>query len=297
MWKKFSGRGWKKYIGILFILPALAYFGLVYYYPLGTAFFISFFSNVMMPGGGKYTGIANFNAIFSDRLFWASAEHTFLITLYSVPVTVGVGLLVALMLNRIINRTARSVVTLLYFLPLSTSLVAAALIWEWLLNPVYGIVNSALAGVGLPKRGWLTSMSDVLPSIAMINIWQRLGFDILIYLSALQGIPPIYKEAAEIDGASPFSVFRHITLPLLNPTIVMVGIIELIFAFKLFDQVYVTTGGGPANMSRVIIMYLYDKAFTWFDFGKASAVGVLVFLFVLTVSIFQWKVFRRTVEY
>lgn len=251
----------------------------------------------MMPGGDEYAGIANYKAVFNDRLFRLSVENTFLITLYSVPVTVGLGLLIALMVNRIVNRTTRGVVSLLYFLPLSVSLVAAGLIWEWLLNPVYGIVNSALAAVGLPKRGWLTTMSEVLPSIAMINIWQRLGFDILIFLSALQGISPMYKEAAEIDGASSLSVFRHITLPFLNPTIVMVGIIELIFAFKLFDQVYVTTRGGPANASKVVIMYLYDKAFTWFDVGQASTVGISVFLFVLIVSILQWKFFRRIVKY
>lgn len=285
----------KGVVGFLFIFPVVCYFGSVYYYALGSALFMSFYSNVWLPGT-KYVGLANYKAILTDPAFWSSLEHTFVITLYSVPITMGLGLLVALMLNRIINRTFRSILTLLYFLPMCASLVAAALIWEWLLNPVYGIVNEVLAIVRLPRQQWLTSSSQVLPSIALINIWQRLGFSVLIFFSALQRISPGYREAAQIDGASSSSVFRYITLPLLNPTLVMVGIVELIFAIRLFDQVFVTTGGGPANASKVVVMYLYDKAFTLFDFGQASSVGIVIFLFVLLVTMIQWR-FRRVVEY
>jgi ABC-type sugar transport system permease subunit len=141
---------------------------------------------------------------------------------------------------------------------------------------------------------WLSSIAQVMPSLATINIWLRIGFDTIIFLAALQSIPENLQEAAKIDGANDSQVFRYITLPLLNNQIIMVLIIELIFAFKVFDQVFVTTEGGPANASRVVMMYLYDSAFKWFKFGEASVVAVFIFTSLLAISVIQWVFFRKT---
>ena len=185
----------------------------------------------------------------------------------------------------------------MYFLPFSVSLVAAALVWQWMYDPVYGFLNHLLGAVGLPPLKWLQSLEMVLPSLALVNVWVRLGFDTIIFLAALQAIPAEYYEAAAIDGASTSQAFRRVTLPLLNPQIVMVTILELIFNFKIFDTVYATTQGGPAGASQTVIMLLYDTAFKFFRLGDASVMAVFVFVTLLVATLLQWQFFRRQVEY
>jgi multiple sugar transport system permease protein len=184
----------------------------------------------------------------------------------------------------------------MYFLPFSVSLVAAALVWQWLYDPVYGFLNHALGWLGLPPQKWLQSLDQVLPSLALVNVWVRLGFATVVFLAALQAIPGEYYEAASIDGASRGQRLRHVTLPLLNPQIVMVAILELIFNFKVFDTVYATTQGGPAGASQTVIMLLYDTAFKYFRLGEASVMAVFVFATLLGVTLLQWRFLRRPIE-
>jgi multiple sugar transport system permease protein len=217
--------------------------------------------------------------------------------LFSVPTTVVLALAVALGLNRITNLKWRNVWASMYFLPFATSLVAAALIWQWIYEPVYGFLNYALSFVGIPPQRWLQSLVEVRPAIAAVSVWVRIGFDTMIFLAALQSIPEEYYEAAGIDGASAVQRLRYITLPLLNPQIIMVCILELIFNFKIFDQVYATTQGGPAGASQTIIMLLYDTAFKFFRFGEASVMAVFVFVTLMLVTLLQWRLFRKPVEY
>ncbi len=289
--KTFSGKHAR--IGYAFVLPAVIYFVLVYFYPLFQSIGMSFFRG----GFGetpRFVGFANYFNVFTDPIFWLTVQNTAYFVLLSVPGTVFLSLMVALLLNRIENKKFRDMLSGAYFLPLVMSLVAAALIWGWIYQPLYGLANYLLAGLGLPPQKWLSSVTQVMPSLAAINIWLRIGFDTVIFLAALQSIPEQLIEAAKIDGATAPKVFRHITLPLLNTQIVMVTILELIFAFKVFDQVYATTEGGPANASRVIIMYLYDLAFKWFKFGEASVVAIFVFISLLIVSVLQWAFLRKT---
>jgi multiple sugar transport system permease protein len=164
-------------------------------------------------------------------------------------------------------------------------------------DPVYGFLNHLLGGLGLPPLKWLQSLEMVRPSLAIVNVWVRLGFDTIIFLAALQAIPGEYYEAAAIDGASGGQILRRVTLPLLNPQIVMVTILEMIFTFKLFDTVYATTQGGPTGESQTVIMLLYDTAFKYFRLGDASVMAVFVFVSLLLVTLLQWRLFRRQVEY
>jgi multiple sugar transport system permease protein len=217
--------------------------------------------------------------------------------LLSGPATVILALAVALGLNRFARVRWRSVWAVLYFLPFAVSLVAAALVWQWLYEPVYGFLNHLLGLVGIGPRKWLSSLDEVLPSLALVNVWVRLGFDTMIFLAALQAIPGEYYEAAAIDGAGPWRSFWSVTLPLLNPQLVMVSILELIFNFKVFDQVYATTQGGPAGASQTVIMLLYDTAFKYFRLGDASVMAVFVFACLLLVTLVQWRLFRREVEH
>jgi multiple sugar transport system permease protein len=210
---------------------------------------------------------------------------------------VVLALLVALGLNRCARLRWRSAWAVLYFLPFAVSLVAAALVWQWLYEPVYGFLNHLLGRIGIGPQKWLSSLEQVLPSLALINVWVRLGFDTMIFLSALQAIPGEYYEAASIDGAGAWRSFWAVTLPLLNPQLVMVSILELIFNFKIFDQVYATTQGGPAGASQTVIMLLYDTAFKYFRLGDASVMAVFVFGCLLLVTLGQWWLFRREVEH
>lgn len=282
--------------GFLFVLPALLFFGSVFLLPLAQSVVYSFYRTV--PGGtGQFVGLRLYEKVLTDSTFWAAVFNTVHLLVMSVPTVVVCALAVALGLNRIVSLKWRNVWAAMYFLPFACSLVAAALIWQWIYHPVYGILNAALDLLGIPPQKWLQSLSQVRPSIAAVNIWIRIGFDTMIFLAALQSVPAEYYEAASIDGASAWQRLRHITIPLLNPQILMVCILELIFNFKIFDQVYATTQGGPASASQTVIMLLYDTAFKFFRFGDASVIAVFVFVTLLVVTLIQWRVFRKPVEY
>ncbi len=282
--------------GLLFVLPALAYFALVFLVPLVESIIGSFYRTV--PGGeSRFVGLRLYEKVLTDSTFWQAVGNTVSLLLMSVPATVALALMVALGLHRLRSIRARSVWTAMYFLPFAVSLVAAALIWQWMYEPLYGFLNHLLSRVGAPPLKWLQSLEMVRPSLAIVNVWVRLGFDTIIFLAALQAIPAEYYEAASIDGASRWQALGRLTLPLLNPQIVMVTILELIFNFKVFDTVYATTQGGPAGASQTVIMLLYDTAFKYFRLGDASVMAVFVFVSLLLVTLAQWRLFRRQVEY
>ncbi len=282
--------------GFFFVLPALAYFGAVFLVPLVESVIGSFYRTV--PGGAsRYVGVRLYDKVLTDPTFWQAVRNTVSLVVLSVPTTVVLALVIALGLHRLRSLRWRSAWTAMYFLPFSVSLVAAALIWQWIYDPVYGFLNHLLTGVGVPPQKWLQSLEQVRPSLAAINVWVRLGFDTIIFLAALQAIPAEYYESASIDGAGPARALRHVTLPLLNPQIVMVTILELIFNFKVFDTVYATTQGGPAGASQTVIMLLYDTAFKYFRLGEASVMAVFVFVSLLLATLLQWRLFRRQVEY
>jgi multiple sugar transport system permease protein len=282
--------------GFFFVLPAVVFFSCVFLVPLVQSVVGSFYRTV--PGGAsRYVGFRLYEKVLTDDTFWTAVQNTVSLLLMSVPATVILALAVALGLNRLLSLRWRNVWAAMYFLPFSTSLVAAALIWQWIYDPVYGFLNYLLGFFAIAPQKWLQSLVQVKPSIAAVNVWVRLGFDTMIFLAALQSIPEEYYEASAIDGAGALQRLRHITLPLLNAQILMVVILELIFNFKIFDQVYATTQGGPASASQTVIMLLYDTAFKYFRMGDASVMAVFVFLTLLVVTLLQWRIFRKPVEY
>ena len=282
--------------GLFFILPAVLFFGSVFMLPLVQSILYSFYK--IAPGGAKeFVGLRLYEKVLTDSTFWNAVRNTLELLLITVPATVICALAVALGLNRITNLKWRNLWASMYFLPFATSLVAAALIWQWIYDPVYGFLNYALSYLGIPPQKWLQSLTQVRPAIGAVSVWVRIGFDTMIFLAALQTIPQEYYESASMDGANALQRLRYITLPLLNPQIVMVCILELIFNFKIFDQVYATTQGGPASASQTVIMLLYDTAFKFFRFGDASVMAVFVFITLMLVTLLQWRLFRKPVEY
>ena len=191
----------RKRAGFLFVLPALLFFGSVYLLPLAQSVMYSFYK--ILPGGAsEFVGVACYEKVLTDSSFWTAVGNTVQLCLFSVPVTVVAALAIALGLNRITSLRWRNLWASMYFLPFATSLVAAALIWQWIYEPVYGFLNYALSYVGIPPQKWLQSLTQVSPAIAAVSVWVRIGFDTMIFLAALQSIPEEYYEAAGIDGAN-----------------------------------------------------------------------------------------------
>ena len=286
----------RKRAGFLFVLPAILFFAGVYLLPLAQSVMYSFYR--IQPGGAKeFVGLGRYEKVLTDSTFWSAVGNTVQLLFFSVPVTVIAALAIALGLNRIMSLRWRNLWASMYFLPFATSLVAAALIWQWIYEPVYGFLNYALSFIGVPPQKWLQSLTQVKPAIAAVSVWVRIGFDTMIFLAALQSIPQEYYEAAGIDGANAWQRLRYITLPMLNAQIVMVLILELIFNFKIFDQVYATTQGGPGGASQTVIMLLYDTAFKYFRFGDASVMAVFVFVTLMIITLLQWRYLRKPIEH
>lgn len=281
--------------GFLFVLPAVLYFLIVYTYPFLETIKMSFFKT--KDGVSSFVGLKNYTSVFADRLFWQSGIQTLKMTAIAAPITVILAILVAVLMDRLPSRKMRSVLQVSSLLPMTVSLIAASLIFSWIFDPSYGIANRALGAMGFAKQGFLTSKTQVIPTLSVITIWIRVGFGATILLAGLQAIPGTYYEAAKIDGATPTKAFFKITLPLLNSQIVLVTITEIIFSTKTFEQVYITTSGGPVNSSRTLLIHLYETAFKFNKYEEASVIAVFLFVILLAVSAVQWVVLRNKVEY
>jgi len=276
-------------IGFLFVLPAVLYFGLIYYFPLIKSFDLSF-REVLPKGKTQFAGLKIFQFVLSDPMFWTSVRNTAVFTLLSVMLIVVLGLLIAIGLYSIAGKGLRNFYTVFYILPTLISFAAAGSIWEWIFHAQFGLINMAFSGLGIPTLKFLDDAVQVIPSLAVINFWVRVGFAILIILAGLQGIPTSYFEAAKVDGATGAKLHWHVTLPLLLPQIAVVSLLEVIFGFKVFDVVYITTAGGPAGASYMLLLYFYDAAFRFYRQDRASVVAVIMFLALLIFSIVQRRI-------
>jgi multiple sugar transport system permease protein len=280
--------------GFFFLLPQLV--GLLAFalIPLISVFALSL---VKWDGLGdmQFTGFSNFQEQLTDIDFHTALLNTAFYTALVVPGGLLLALLAALGLNRVRGKTIYRVV---YFMPVITSSVAVSVIWLWLLNGDYGLINSLLRQwFGIQGPQWLTNSRLVIPSISLVSIWWGLGFNIVIFLAGLQGIPATYLEAARIDGAGSFQVFGRITLPLLSPTLFFVMVISIINSFQVFDQTYIMTAGGPGKASYTLVYHIYNLAFQKFTFGSASTVAVILFMLLLVFTLCQFAIQRYWVYY
>ncbi len=297
-----SGRPslWKRAVhseqmaGWAFVAPATFLIGLFGLLPIVWSGIISFQSNDLL-STPHWVGLANYRALAKDPIFRSAVEHTLIYTVLFVPISVGGALGVAVALNRRIRgiRFYRLAV----FIPVVTSTVATGIIFLWLLDPTFGFVNYLLHAVGLPQQRFLQDPNQALYCIVGITVWGWLGFDVIIYLAALQGIPQELMEAAEIDGASRWGAFRTIVLPLLSPATLFLVVWSTINALQLFDEIYVTTRGGPLGSTTVIVYYLYQQAFQFFNAGYGAAIAYALFVGILLLTIFQLWFGSRRVYY
>jgi len=300
----------------LFIFPTYSVVLIFIIIPVIIAFYISF-NKWNLLGHMRFIGILNYKKLFQSKQFWKALTNTFWYSFITVPVGIFLSLIIALLLNTKIR--GLSIYRAIYFLPVMTSFVAAAFIWQWIFQFQNGILNHILnfinikpiawlnepkgifaliferAGIKIPK--WLGGPSVTLVSISIMSIWKNTGYFMIIFLAGLQAIPNTLYEAAEIDGAGPLKKFFNITLPILSPTTYFVTIMAVIMSFQVFEQVAVTTRGGPLNSSLVLVYFIYQHAFKFLEVGYASSAAYILFAIVLILTYFQVKILGKRVHY
>lgn len=283
--------GWRRTGWIaLFILPSLAGMLLFVIGPIAASAALSLYHWDLLTDR-EFAGLDNFRRLFGDEDVWAALRHTLAFIGGYVPSVMVLALLLALTLNSKLKGIA--LLRTAFFLPVVSSWVAVALLWKWLFNPRYGLINYGLEQIGIEGPAWLFDKGWAMPAIIITSVWKDLGFVAVLFLAGLQAIPHDVYEASSLDGAGPFQQLRSITVPLLRPTIFFVSIISIINSFQVFPQVWVMTEGGPAGATTVIVERVVKHAFSYGEMGYAATISWVLFVLVLTVTVFQLWLQRR----
>lgn len=279
-------------VAYIFLFPAFVYFSLFFFVPIVIEFWTSLHkdsdSNILV-------GLDNYVKAFNDPI----ALNSFLTTIiFSVSVTIFtlvVGLFLAILLNQALR--GRTILRTMLLVPYMTSAVIIGLMWRNILDPLIGILNRVLTGVNLPSQDWLNNYKTALWAVVGITVWQAMGYNMVLFLAGLQGIPALYQEAAKIDGAGAWSRFRYITIPLLAPTTLFVSVLGVIGSLQAFTQAYIITNGGPAQATNLYVFNVFNVAFKEGNFVYASALTFLMFLAILVLTFVQLRINRSGVEY
>jgi len=280
--------------GYLMIAPNFLGFVVFLLGPIIFALAMSFteFDLVSAP---KFIGLGNYTHMIQDDQFWLTLAHTAYFSLLAVPLSIITGLGLALALNRTFRFV--SIYRAAFFIPVVSSAIAVSLIWKVVYNTEFGLLNYLLSLVSLPPQNWLTDPKLVIPAIALVWVWKTMGYNMIIFLAGLKGIPRELYDAAAVDGANSIQRLLYITLPLLTPTMFFVVIISLIGSFQVFDTVYAMTGGGPGDSSRVYYYWLWQNGFKFFRMGYASALAWVLFAILFVITIVQIRTLGRRVQY
>jgi multiple sugar transport system permease protein len=282
-------------VGWAFVTPATVLIGVFGLLPILWTLLLSFQKSDLLTPQTPWVGAQNYKQIPDDPIFRQAIENTAVYTALFVPATMIVGLVIAVALNRKVRGI--SVYRTAAYVTMAVSTINEAIIFMWLFDPGFGVVNAALHAVGLPQQQWLSDPNEALYVIVAMTVWGWTGFAVVIYLAALQGVPEQLHEAAAIDGAKRFTIFRTITLPLLSPASLFLAVWLSINALQLFDEVYVTTRGGPLHSTTVVVYYLFDQAFQQFDAGYAAALAYVLFMAIVVITFIQFRIGNRFVHY
>ena len=280
--------------GWTLVSPAAVLIGIFGLLPVVMSLVLSFQHSDLLTPETPWVGLDNYRKLAEDPVFVDAIKHTLIYTALFVPGTMLVGLFVAAAMNRTVRFI--SVYRTAAYITMAVSTISQGIIFLWLTDRDYGLINAALNAVGVSSQPFLASPSQALYVIVAMTIWGWTGFSVIVYLAALQGVPAELHEAAAIDGASAFTRFRTITVPLLGPANLFLVVWLTINALQLFDEVYVTTRGGPLRSTTVIVFYLWDTAFKQFDAGYAAAMAYALFVVILIVTAVQFRLARRHVH-
>lgn len=277
----------RRLAGFLFVLPSLIFLLLFVVYPILSAFYLSFhrYDLIQAP---VWDGLGRYALLLDDQRFIKSLGNTMLFAVMTVPIGTALSLLLAVLINQPLKaiyffRTA-------YYLPVVTSFVAVSFIWLWIYEPQFGIANQILETLGLPTLSWLRSPDTSMLSIALLSIWKNAGYNMIIFLAGLQGIPRYLYEASEIDGASPFQQFWRITVPMLSPTTFFVFVVYFIGALQMFTQSWILTQGGPLDSTLTVVYLIYQNGFEYLKMGTASAMSVILFILIAVVTYINTRI-------
>jgi multiple sugar transport system permease protein len=279
-------------VALLFTAPFFVLFVLFLFWPVLSALRTSLFDDSLV-GGSSWAGLGNYGELLDDQNFWAAMWHTAFFTLLSVPPLVLLPLGLALLVSRISR--LQWLFRMTFFAPYVLPVSVVVLVWNWLYQPGFGLINSYLAGIGLAEVNWLGQPGVAMVSAVIATVWWTFGFNFVLYLAGLQEVPRELYEAAAVDGATPGQQLRRITLPLLSSTFVLVTTLQVIASLKIFDQIYLLQIGtpGPENSTRPAIQYIYEAGFTQYRIGYASAMSFVFFLVVIAVAIISLRLIRR----
>jgi len=277
-------------IGLGFVAPFLAAYGLFIVWPIISGLRMSFY-NWSLLGTSRFVGLDNYRALFGDTVFWTDLWHTVQFTLESTIPLVVLSLAMALLANR--KLPAQWLFRLAFFAPYVLPVAIVYLVWNWLYQPDFGLINNYLSKFGFHSIAWLSDPGLAMPAVVIATVWWTVGFNFVLYLAGLQEIPQELYEAAAIDGAAGWARLRYITIPLLQRTTTLIVVLQILASLKVFDQIYLLTSGGPNGSTRSIIEYIYEQGFQSYRLGYASALSYAFFVVIVLVSIVQFVLFNR----
>ncbi|MBL4916723.1 carbohydrate ABC transporter permease [Szabonella alba] len=293
LYNRLSFQQKKAYWAWLFLAVPILFFAAVRFYPTINAAMISF-TDWNLLTEGKWVGLANYERMFTDKVFWKVFANTFLYLIVGLPVSLTLAFVVAYYLDQV--RFMHGFIRSLYFIPYLTTAVAMAWVWRWGYQPApMGVINQILSSIGMPQQPFLRSPNQALYAVLAPAIWAGLGFQVIIFMAGLRAIPETYYEAARIDGIGKLATLWEITLPLLRPTLVFIVVLTSIGLLRIFDQVYNMTvdgQGGPLNATRPLVLNIYNTAFKDFDMGYATAQTMVLFLVLLIITLIQLRLMR-----
>ncbi|GAB2723662.1 carbohydrate ABC transporter permease [Paenibacillus thermoaerophilus] len=279
-----------------FVLPAIAFLVVFLYYPLAYSVYISLTNWNMTRPVKKFVGLDNYTRLLASEEFYQSLKVTMLYTGMDVAFTLGFGLLLALLFN-VANSRFYAFMRGVIFLPYYVSMVIAAMVFIWIYNNQYGLLNYVFGWLGMEPVNWLVDKNTVLPALVAVSVWKGAGFAMILFIAGMRSIPVEYYEAAEIDGANRIHSFWHVTLPLLSPMILFLVITTFISSMQVFQSIDVMTNGGPLQASNALVYWIYTMAFGEFKTGRASALVIILFVLILLLTLLQWAIGRRKVHY
>ena len=281
--------------GWLLLLPAMVLLIAFTHYPAGATLWNSFFSTPKATRPARFVGLENYAAMLDDPVFWQAFWNNMAYAAITIPVSVAIALVMALWVNE--KLAGRGFLRLAYFTPTVLPMVAVANIWLFFYTPQYGMVDQFAGLFGISGNNWLGSKGTALPALMIVTIWKEAGFFMIFYLAALQQIPPSLREAARLEGASRWQFFHRVLLPLLMPTTLFVLINALINAFRMVDHVLVMTRGGPDNASTLLLYYVYEVGFSYWDTSYAATLSVVLLLLLATAALIKFKWLDRRTHY
>lgn len=287
---------WERVRPYVYTAPALLFFALFFFYPIGYVIYLSFHDwSLLNLEAKEWVGFANFTALFEEADFYKVVFNTAIFTVLTVTLGIGLAFLLALWLNR--KAKIYGLIQGTIFSPHIISLVSVSMLWMWMMDPQYGLLNAALEAVGLPSYTWLSDTKSALLSLVLVSVWKVVGYNTIVFIAGLQSIPRDLYEAAELDRASRLRTLYKITVPMLSPTIFFLLVINTISSFQVFDTIAIMTQGGPVNSTNMLVYYIYEQGMDFFNGGLASAASVILLLLVGLLTCIHFVFMSRRVHY